>query len=105
MIVYKFGGTSLADADRIRAAARLVRECGSQPVVVVSALGGVTNELAAMVKDRAAGAEDDLEERAEALRRRHEEVAEALTTASSRVVSRVPPRTRVDVRPRALAAG
>ena len=46
MIVYKFGGTSLADAKRIRHAADLVRECEGRRVVVVSALAGVTDRLA-----------------------------------------------------------
>lgn len=47
-IVMKFGGTSVADLDRIRrAAARIKREveCGHQVAVVVSAMAGVTNQL------------------------------------------------------------
>jgi aspartate kinase len=47
-IVMKFGGTSVADLDRIRAvAARVKREvdAGSQVAVVVSAMAGVTNQL------------------------------------------------------------
>ena len=37
-IVYKFGGTSVADAARIREVARLVARAPSRPVLVVSAL-------------------------------------------------------------------
>ena len=47
-IVMKFGGTSVADLDRIRNAARRVaREVdrGNQVAVVVSAMSGVTNQL------------------------------------------------------------
>lgn len=47
-IVAKFGGTSVADLDRIRAvAARIKREhdSGHQIAVVVSAMAGVTNDL------------------------------------------------------------
>ncbi len=47
-IVMKFGGTSVADLDRIRsAAARVKREvdAGHQVAVVVSAMSGVTNQL------------------------------------------------------------
>lgn len=44
-LVYKFGGSSLADAERIRGVARLVRRAERTPVVVVSALGGVTDRL------------------------------------------------------------
>ena len=48
IVVQKFGGTSVADADRIRnVAARVVRtvESGKQVVAVVSAMGSTTNEL------------------------------------------------------------
>ena len=47
-IVMKFGGTSVADLDRIRAVARRVQratEAGDQVAVVVSAMAGTTNQL------------------------------------------------------------
>ena len=47
-IVMKFGGTSMADLDRIRAAAARVKrevDAGHQVAVVVSAMSGVTNQL------------------------------------------------------------
>ena len=47
-IVQKFGGTSVADIDRIRHAARRVKrevEAGSEVCVVVSAMAGATNQL------------------------------------------------------------
>jgi aspartate kinase len=47
-IVQKFGGTSLADVDRIKRVARRVKrevEGGNQVAVVVSAMAGVTNQL------------------------------------------------------------
>lgn len=47
-IVQKFGGTSVADIDRIRHAATRVqaeRDRGNQVAVVVSAMAGVTNQL------------------------------------------------------------
>ncbi|MEE8334277.1 MAG: aspartate kinase [Alphaproteobacteria bacterium] len=47
-IVQKFGGTSLADPDRIRMAAARVKaevDAGNQVAVVVSAMAGETNEL------------------------------------------------------------
>lgn len=47
-IVMKFGGTSVADLDRIRHAARHVKrevEAGNQVAVVVSAMAGTTNQL------------------------------------------------------------
>ena len=54
VIVQKFGGTSVADLDRIRAVAKRVaatREAGHQVAVVVSAMAGVTNQLVAWVRD------------------------------------------------------
>jgi len=49
-IVMKFGGTSLADLDRIRNVAERVKrevDAGHQVAVVVSAMAGVTNQLVA----------------------------------------------------------
>ncbi|MHB8460928.1 MAG: aspartate kinase [Candidatus Limnocylindrales bacterium] len=48
LVVQKFGGSSLADADRIRRVARRIaseRAAGSELVVVVSAMGDTTDEL------------------------------------------------------------
>jgi aspartate kinase len=56
-LVMKFGGTSVADVGRIRqAAAHVAREAkaGHEIVVVVSAMAGVTNELAGYVQQAAA---------------------------------------------------
>src|SRR5215207_4073952 len=54
LIVQKFGGTSVADAERIhRAAKRAVsaKAKGNQVVVVVSAMGDTTDDLLAMAKE------------------------------------------------------
>lgn len=53
-IVMKFGGTSVADLDRIRnVAARVKREveAGNEVAVVVSAMAGVTNQLVKYCQD------------------------------------------------------
>lgn len=52
-VVMKFGGTSVADVDRIRNAARHVKrevDAGNEVAVVVSAMSGVTNQLVAYVQ-------------------------------------------------------
>jgi aspartate kinase len=57
LIVQKFGGTSVADLDRIRAVARRVAATvkdGHQVAVVVSAMAGVTNQLVTWVREAAA---------------------------------------------------
>ncbi len=56
-IVMKFGGTSVADLDRIRNVAHRVKqevENGNQVAVVVSAMSGVTNQLVKYCSDLSA---------------------------------------------------
>lgn len=56
MIVCKFGGTSVADAGAIKRAAAIVRgRVLRQPIVVVSALAGVTNALLAIAEQASSG--------------------------------------------------
>src|SRR3981081_424590 len=53
-VVMKFGGTSVADADRIKLAARRIvaqREAGRRVVAVLSARGKTTDELIAMAEE------------------------------------------------------
>ncbi|WP_321395831.1 aspartate kinase [Emcibacter sp.] len=53
-IVMKFGGTSVADLDRIRNVARRVKkevDAGNQVAVVVSAMAGTTDQLVKWVED------------------------------------------------------
>jgi aspartate kinase len=55
-IVMKFGGTSVANLDRIREVAKRVRrevDAGNQVAVVVSAMSGTTNQLVAWCQDLA----------------------------------------------------
>jgi aspartate kinase len=54
LIVMKFGGTSVADAERIKRAARRIvekREAGHRVVVVLSARGKTTDELITMAEE------------------------------------------------------
>ena len=56
-LVMKFGGTSVADLERIRGAARHVKrevDGGHEVAVVVSAMAGATNQLAAWCREAAA---------------------------------------------------
>src|ERR1700680_4123252 len=56
-LVIKFGGTSVADIERIRNVARHVKrevDAGHEAPVVVSAMSGVTNQLVAWCRDGAA---------------------------------------------------
>ncbi|MFN3869191.1 MAG: aspartate kinase [Hyphomicrobiaceae bacterium] len=54
VVVMKFGGTSVADVERIRNVARHVKrevDAGNKVAVVVSAMSGTTNQLVAWVRD------------------------------------------------------
>ncbi|MEB3258186.1 MAG: aspartate kinase [Cyanobacteriota bacterium] len=53
LLVQKFGGTSVADVERIQAVARRItasREAGHELVVVVSAMGHTTDELTSLAR-------------------------------------------------------
>ena len=77
---HKFGGSSLADAGRIRHVASLLLDATEpRQVVVVSAMQGTTNALIAMTAAAAAG--DDWQSTWSALRTQHVEAASALLDA------------------------
>lgn len=76
MIVIKFGGTSVGDADRVANAIDIVAERRERkPIVVVSALAGVTNELVAASEAARAGDGERVDKIIAAVRQRHEDVA------------------------------
>ncbi|MGH2514938.1 MAG: hypothetical protein ACRDHP_04715, partial [Ktedonobacterales bacterium] len=92
MIVVKFGGTSLAGTERMRAAARIVaaHRRDSSVVCVVSALAGVTDTLLRIAEQvttgTMTGATTGITTGATALttlRTRHQSVLTALTTTAS----------------------
>ncbi len=79
MIVMKFGGTSVQDAAAIDRAAAIVRSrIPEQPVVVVSALGGITAQLLAMAYAAGAGHREKSLELSRAARARHYNTASDL---------------------------
>ncbi len=59
LVVQKFGGTSVADPDRIRAVADHIartRRAGDDVIVVVSAMGKTTDDLVRLANDVAKAA-------------------------------------------------
>src|SRR5260221_9932162 len=79
MIVMKFGGTSVQDAAAIDRAAAIVRaRIPEQPVVVVSALGGITDQLLAMASAAGSGNREKSLELSLAARTRHYNTASDL---------------------------
>jgi aspartate kinase len=79
VIVLKFGGTSVGDADSIDRAASIVRSrLDRKPLVVVSALAGTTNTLLQIADQAASGHVIAAMSSVQALRDRHLAVAEEL---------------------------
>ncbi len=82
--VHKFGGAALADAGSIRAVVRIVHGLPDHPVVVVSALAGVTDLLLGIIADAEQGDADRAVMGTNAFRTRHLTVVEGLFPASRR---------------------
>ncbi len=79
MIVMKFGGTSVEDAVAIRRVAQIVRgRLKRRPVVVVSAMAGVTDALVRMSNAAANGEEEPALAELKKVRERHFEAAREL---------------------------
>ena len=84
MIVCKFGGTSVADADAIGRVIEIVTsKQADRPVCVVSALGGATNQLLDLAHKAAAGELLTALQIIEQLRDRHLRVASDLLAGSA----------------------
>jgi aspartate kinase len=72
MIVMKFGGTSVQDAEAIDRVARIVRDRRAEkPVVIVSALAKITDQLLAMAAAAGMGDREQALELSRAARERH----------------------------------
>ena len=84
VVVQKFGGTSVADVERIRSVAGRIartRGAGHQVVVVVSAMAGETNRLLALARETARNPD---ERESDALVSTGEQVTAALTALALR---------------------
>jgi len=85
MIVMKFGGTSVGSPEAFAQVSSLVRACPQQPpVVVVSAMSGVTDMLLTMARDAEQGRASIVRARLAELSQRHRAVARALISDERR---------------------
>ena len=84
MLVLKFGGSSVANADNIRQVIQIIQNTlntrNKQLIVVVSALGGVTDELIQLARLAASG-NDSYQERLQHLFTQHDQVLSAWLTS------------------------
>jgi aspartokinase/homoserine dehydrogenase 1 len=76
MIVLKFGGTSVGSVENVKRIAEILKSQHEKIIVVVSALGGVTDKLLAVAQKAAMGVKTDGE--LIAVRTRHEEMINGL---------------------------
>lgn len=92
IVVMKFGGTSVQDAtaiDRTLAIVKGRRDSGLRPVVVVSAMSKVTDQLLDAAQAAAENRVEDAMRISDALRERHLVTAEALVGRNIVNLSRV----------------
>ena len=88
MVVQKFGGTSVADPDAVRRLIQIARTArqrdGRGPVLVVSAMSGVTDALLAIAADAGAARPDAALVQLDQLRERHRSTAGTLVPEAGR---------------------
>src|SRR5688572_9273739 len=88
MIVCKFGGTSVADAEAIARLIEIIRSrVDRKPVVVVSAMASVTDRLLDLAHKAENADRATLDSEVAALVERHEQVARAVPAGLSAVDS------------------
>jgi len=85
MLTMKFGGTSVGDIPRLQEVVAIVQShLSRQPVVVASAMGGVTDVLLNTAQLAVQRETDQVAEKIDALKQRHLEVAMALVSDEKR---------------------
>lgn len=91
MIVMKFGGTSVGDAERMLAIARPIaeRSHATPPIVVTSAMSGVTNELVRLIDVALGGDRAALDRGFEQLSARHLDALAAIAPADDALAERL----------------
>lgn len=88
LIVMKFGGTSVGNFERMQSVAGIVAERAQENelVVVVSAMGGVTDMLVRAATEASQGDTEHWKSVRQELARRHRDVADHLLSASEQAV-------------------
>ncbi|MCG6920153.1 MAG: lysine-sensitive aspartokinase 3 [Acidobacteria bacterium] len=86
MVVMKFGGSSVRDVEAVRRVIGIVGREKEARLVVVSALGGVTDGLLDIADLVEGGKGEEAREAVRALRRRHEDMAALVGSAEEKAV-------------------
>lgn len=82
--VLKFGGTSVGTVDSLRNVKCIVESLDSPAVIVVSALGGITDRLIATAKMASSGDMEGYRDSLAGIIRRHDEVIDGIVIEKSR---------------------
>jgi aspartokinase/homoserine dehydrogenase 1 len=88
LLVMKFGGTSVGNAERMRGVGEIIAEYAkrAEVVVVVSAMGGMTDMLIRAATEATKGDREHWKSARREMARRHREVADQLLTPSEQAV-------------------
>lgn len=87
MIVMKFGGTSVGSAEAIKRVAGIINtRIESSPLVVVSAVGGITNKLVELTKISADRSQPNATDQIEEIRKIHAAIIRELELGDNEVV-------------------
>jgi aspartokinase/homoserine dehydrogenase 1 len=84
MKVLKFGGTSVGSAENIKKVKSIVQNQDDDVIVVVSALGGITDKILTAARNASAGTGDFHMELAE-IKKKHDDVIQALFNGSGSI--------------------
>lgn len=84
MKVMKFGGTSVGTVQSLQSVKSIVEAEKTPVIIVVSALGGVTDMLIATAKSAAAGSIDEYLATFDKIRKRHDDVIDGMVPAHAR---------------------
>ncbi|MDE6669166.1 MAG: aspartate kinase [Muribaculaceae bacterium] len=83
MKVLKFGGTSVGTAESLENVKKIVEGINGEAIIVVSALGGLTDKLIATARQAASG-DSGYKAEIEGIRRRHHDIIERVVPESRR---------------------
>ncbi len=78
MIVFKFGGASVKDANAVRNMAGIIQNNGGNVLAVISAMGKTTNSLERMVEHFVQGETDELQREFAAIKKYHLDIIRGL---------------------------
>lgn len=87
MIVLKFGGTSVGSTESLANVKKIVESLNDDAIVVVSALGGLTDRLIATAREAASGSSDYLVNWQEMANRHYRIIDDVITDADKRTAT------------------